>query len=185
MLQFYNGTTTLEVKSRLPARQMAAEIRKAISGLDPELPIYSVGSLSQMLGFAYFPTQTATVALSAFGLLAIILAATGIHGLVAYVVSRRTHEIGIRMALGARRVQVLRLVLGKTAMLLALGSVFGLILSLAMDQVIASVVYAAKPRDPLVILGVLLIIAFIGLSACWLPARRVSRVDPTVALRHE
>jgi predicted permease len=185
MLQFYNGTTTLEVKSRLPTKPMVAEIREEISGLDPELPIYSAGSLSQMLGFAYFPTQTATVALSAFGLLAIILAATGIHGLVAYVVSRRTHEIGIRMALGARLVQVLRLVLSKTAMLLALGSVFGMILSLAMNRVIASVVYAAKPRDPLVILGVLLIIAFIGLSACWLPARRVSRVDPMVALRHE
>jgi predicted permease len=185
MLQFYNGSTILEVKSSLPARQMVAEMRKAISQLDPELPIYSAGSLSQMLGFAYFPTQAATVALTAFGVLAIILAATGIHGLVAYAISRRTREIGIRMALGARRAQVLQLVLGKTAALLALGSVLGLILALAMGNVLASVVYEAQPHDSLVMIGVLLTIAFLGLFACWSPARRATRVDPMVALRHE
>jgi ABC-type antimicrobial peptide transport system permease subunit len=164
---------------------MVAEMRKVISRLDPELPIYSAGSLSRMLGFAYFPMQTATIALSAFGVLAIILAATGIHGLVAYAVSRRTREIGIRMALGARRAQVLQLVLSKTAALLALGSVLGLLLAFTMGNVLASIVYEARPHDPLVFLGVLLTIAFLGLSACWSPARRATRIDPMVALRHE
>jgi hypothetical protein len=82
---------------------MVGEIRDAISRLDPELPLYGAGSLEQMLGFAFFPSRAAAIALSAFGLLAIILAVTGIHGLIAYAVSTRTHEIGIRMALGHAR----------------------------------------------------------------------------------
>jgi predicted permease len=183
--QFHNSTTTLEVRSSLPPTQMVDEIRQGILQLDPELPLYGASSLEQMLGFAFFPTRAAAIALSAFGLLAIILAATGIHGVVAYAVSRRTHEIGMRMALGARPFQVLRLVLGKMAALLLLGSVVGLILVLAMGQVIASVVYQAQPRDPLVMLGVLATIAMLGIAAAWSPARRATRADPMDALRYE
>jgi predicted permease len=185
ILQSYNSTTTIEVKSSLPAKQMVSEIRQAIARLDPELPLYSVGSLEQMLGFAFFPTRAAAIALSAFGILAIMLAATGIHGLVAYAVSRRTHEIGIRMAVGARPVQVVRLVLGKTAALLVIGSFVGLTLALAVGQVISSIVYETQPRDPLVMVCVWVAIALLGLFASWAPARRALRVDPMVALRYE
>ena len=185
ILQSYNSTTTVEVKSALPATQMVAEIRQAIARLDPELPLYGVGSLEQMLGFAFFPTRAAAIALSAFGILAIMLATTGIHGLVAYAVSRRTHEIGIRMAIGARPGEVLRLVLGKTAALLVLGSLVGLTLALAVGQAISSVVYEMQPRDPLVILSAWIAIALLGLFASWSPARRAMRVDPMVALRYE
>src|SRR5438034_10197376 len=100
-----------------------------------------------MLGFAFFPTRAAAIALSAFGILAIMLATTGIHGLVAYAVSRRTHEIGIRMAIGARPGEVLRLVLGKTAALLVLGSLVGLTLALAVGQAISSVVYEMRSEE--------------------------------------
>jgi ABC-type antimicrobial peptide transport system permease subunit len=185
ILQSYNSTTTLEVKSSLPATQMVSEIRQAIAGLDPELPLYGAGSLDKMLGFAFFPTRAAAIALSAFGILAIMLAATGIHGLVAYAVSRRTHEIGIRMAVGARPVQVLRLVLGKTVALLVFGSLVGLTLALAVGQVISSIVYETQPRDPFVMVSVLVAIALLALFASWAPARRAMSVDPMVALRHE
>jgi len=114
-----------------------------------------------------------------------MLAATGIHGLVSYAVSRRTREIGIRMALGAHPVQVLRLVLGKVTLLLMFGSVAGLALALATGRVISSIVYGAQPRDPLVLLSVWGSIALIALSAAWSPARRATRVDPLVALRYE
>jgi ABC-type antimicrobial peptide transport system permease subunit len=164
---------------------MISEIRQAIARLDPELPLYGVGSLEQMLGFAFFPTRAAAIALSAFGILAIMLAATGIHGLVAYAVSRRTHEIGIRMAVGASPVQVLRLVLGKTAALLVFGSLVGLTLALGVGQVISSIVYETQPRDPLVMVSVWIAIALLGLFASWAPARRAMRVDPLVALRYE
>jgi len=185
ILQSYNSTTTLEVKSSLPAMQMVASIRGAIAKLDAELPLYGTGALQQMLGFAFFPARAAAIALSAFGVLAIMLAATGIHGLVSYAVSRRTREIGIRMALGAHPVQVLRLVLGKVTLLLIFGSVAGLALALATGRVIASIVYGAQPRDPLVIVSVWGSIALIALAAAWPPARRATRVDPLVALRYE
>jgi predicted permease len=185
ILQSYNSTTTLEVRSSVPPMQMVGEIRQAIAQLDPELPLYGAGPLQQMLGFAFFPTQTAAIALSSFGVLAIVLAATGIHGLAAYAVARRTREIGVRMALGAHPVQVLRLVLGKTALLLALGSILGLTLALATGQVIASIVYGAQPRDPQVMLSAWGSIALIALSAAWSPARRATRIDPLVALRYE
>src|SRR6266403_2320720 len=185
ILQSYNSTTTLEVRSSVPPMRMVGEIRQAIARIDPELPLYGAGPLQQMLGFAFFPTQAAAIALSSFGVLATVLAATGIHGLAAYAVSRRTREIGVRMALGAHPFQVLRLVLGKTALLLMLGSVVGLTLALAAGQVIASVVYGPRPRDPLVLLSVWGSIALIALVAAWSPARRATRVDPLVALRYE
>src|SRR6267143_820084 len=185
ILQSYNSTTNLEVRSSLPPTQILGEIRQAISRLDPQLPLYGAGPLEEMLGFAFLPTRAAAVALSFFGVLAIVLAATGNHGLAAYAVSRRTREIGLRMALGAHPFQVLRLVLGKTASLLMLGSVVGVALALATGQVIARVVYGAQPRDPLVILSVWGSIALIAFVAAWSPARRATRVDPLVALRYE
>ena len=185
ILQRYNTTTTIEVRSSLPAAQMLGEIRGAMATLDPELPLYGVGSLTQMLGFAFFPTHAAAVALSAFGVLAIMLAATGIHGLVAYAVSRRVHEIGIRVTLGARPREVLWLVLGKTLALVAAGSALGLSLALAAGQVLASIIYQGSPRDPLVLAGVLGLMSFLGIFSSWRPARRALRIEPTTALRYE
>ena len=185
ILQRYNSTTTLEVKSSLPAAQMVSEVRSAMAKLDPEMPLYGAGGLEQMLGFAFLPTRAAAVALSAFGLLAIMLAATGIHGLVAYAVSRRTHEIGIRMAIGARPIQILRVILGKTAVLLFFGSLVGFVLALAAGRVITSIVYESQPRDPLVMFSVWCAIALLGLFASWSPARRATRVDPLIALHYE
>jgi predicted permease len=185
ILQRYDTTATIEVKSSLPATQMLGEIRGAIATLDPELPLYGVGSLTEMLGFAFFPTHAAAMALSAFGVLAIMLAATGIHGLVAYAVSRRVHEIGIRVALGARPREVLRLVLGKIVALVAIGSAFGFLLVLAAGQLLASIVYEGSPRDPLVLAGVLGLMSFVGISSSWRPARQALRIEPTTALRYE
>jgi predicted permease len=185
ILQNYNSTTTLEVKSSLPAAQIVGEMRQVVARLDPELPLYGTGSLNQMLGFAFFPTHAAAIALSAFGLLAIMLAVTGIHGLVSYAVARRVREIGIRMAVGGRPSQILRLVLGRIAVLLAIGSAIGLVLALAAGQVLASVVYEASPRDPRVLAAVLAAIVFLGsLSSC-APLRRALRIDPMTALRSE
>ncbi len=185
MLQNYNSTTTLEVRSSIPAAQMVREMRQAVAGLDPELPLYGTGSLDQMLGFAFFPTHAAAIALSAFRVLAMMLAVTGIHGLVSYAVARRVREIGIRMAVGARPSQVLRLVLGRIAVLLAIGSVIGLMLALAAGQVLASVVYGASSRDPQILAVVVATIALLGLLSSWAPTRRVLGIDPMTALRYE
>ncbi|HXJ94304.1 MAG TPA: ABC transporter permease [Terriglobia bacterium] len=185
ILQNHNSTTTLEVRSSLPAAQMVREMRQAVAELDPQLPLYGTGSLNQMLGFAFFPTQAAAIALSAFGVLAIMLAVTGIHGLVSYAVARRVREIGIRVAVGARPSQVLRLVLGRIMTLIAVGSAIGLVLALATGQVLASVVYGASSRDPKTLAAVVATIALLGLVSSWAPTRRALRIDPVRALRCE
>ncbi|HEY6253178.1 MAG TPA: ABC transporter permease, partial [Candidatus Angelobacter sp.] len=185
MLQRYNTTHTLLVRSSLPEAQMVQQMRKAVAQLDPHLPLYGTGSLRQMLGLAFFPTHAAAIALSAFGVLAIMLAGTGIYGLVSYSVARRVREIGIRMAVGARPLQVIKLVLGRTLMLLLAGGIIGLGLALAAGQVLASIVYQVSPHDPLVLAAVIATLGVIGLLACWAPIRRALRIQPTVALRHE
>jgi predicted permease len=128
MRQVYNEATTVVVRSAIGEEQMAAQVRDAIRALDPALPLYGVGSAEQMLGFVLLPSRAAAIALSAFGLLALLLAATGIHGLLAYAVARRSREIGIRMAVGASLVDLLRLVLGRIAAMIAIGAVLGLLL---------------------------------------------------------
>jgi predicted permease len=185
ILQQYNGTTTVEVKSLLPAAQITNDVKQAVARLDAELPLYGTGSLDQMLGYAFFPTYAATVALGAFGVLAIVLAITGIHGLVSYAVAGRVREIGIRIAVGARPPQIVSLVLGRTAVLLAIGCAIGLVLALAARNVLASVVYQSSASDPQVLASVFAAIALLGVLSTWVPTRRALRIDPTVALRYE
>jgi predicted permease len=184
-MQAYNGTTVLIARTLVPESQTAAEIRRALANRDATVAVHGVGSLSQMLGFAYFPARAATIALSVFGILAIMLAATGIYGMAAYAISRRRREIGIRMAVGAQSRQILRVVLGRTCALLLAGSIAGVLLGLAAGPLLSSIVYQASPHDPLVMLSVPLAMAAIGLLAALGPARRALRIDPLYALRQE
>lgn len=183
--QRYNPTTTIVVKSRRPAAEMLRQMRQLIATIDPRIPMYGAGTLESMLGFALVPMHAAAVALSAFGFLALILAVTGIHGLVAYSVARRTRELGIRIAIGARSTEVLRLILGRLAVLVALGLGVGVVLALAAGQALSAVIYGVSARDPgllLVVVGLLMVAA--GISS-WRPARRALRTDPMAALRYE
>jgi ABC-type antimicrobial peptide transport system permease subunit len=129
--------------------------------------------------------HAAVVALGAFGVLALMLSITGIYGLAAYTVSRRVREIGIRVAIGARPAQVLRLIFARTGVLVAAGAAAGLALGMAGANVLASIVYQASPRDPVVIGAAVLAIAGVGLAAALGPARRALRINPVQALRHE
>jgi len=138
-----------------------------------------------MLDLAYLPARAATAALSAFGVLALMLAITGIYGLTAYTVSRRVREIGIRVAVGARGWQVLQSVLGRIGVLLAAGSAAGLAMGMASARLLASIVYQATPRDPWVLGGVGCTMALAALISAWIPARRAISVDPIRSLRHE
>ncbi|HTS13076.1 MAG TPA: ABC transporter permease [Candidatus Limnocylindrales bacterium] len=185
ILQSFNTTTTVEVRSSLPATEIVREMRDAIGRLDPKLPLYGSGSLDQMLGLAFLPSRAAAITLSAFGVLAIMLAATGVYGLVSYAVARRLREIGIRVAIGAQPRQVVQLVLGRTMMLLLVGAGVGFVLALAAGQVLASIVYQASPRDPEVLALVWATTILLGLIASLPPTRRALRVDPLVALRYE
>lgn len=186
VLQHYSGgTRVLLARSSRPESDVAAEMRRALAALDPHLPAYGVGSLTQMLGFAYLPVHAAVIVLGVFGLLAVMLAITGIYGVSAYTVSRRVREIGIRVAIGARPAAVLRTVFRRTGALVGIGCVAGLLLGVAGAQVLSAVVYHATSRDPLVIAGVVLTMGAIGLVAVLGPVRRVLRVDPVQALRQD
>jgi len=185
ILQNYSSTIVLMARSHRPEPELAAEMREAIGRLDPHLAIFGVGSLHQMLGLVYLPMRAAVVALGAFGVLALMLSITGIYGLAAYTVSRRVREIGIRVAIGARPVQVLRLIFARTGMLVVAGAATGLALGMAGANVLASIVYQASSRDPVVIGAAVLSIAGMALAAACGPARRALRIDPVQALRRE
>jgi ABC-type antimicrobial peptide transport system permease subunit len=134
---------------------------------------------------ALFAPHVATVALGILGLLGAMLAVTGIFGMASYVVSKRLRELGIRMALGATRRQILRASLGRALRLLAIGSVAGLGLGVLATRVLSFIVYQATPKDPLVLVGVTVTMLLLGLIAAWIPARRALAVDPLVLLREE
>jgi len=134
---------------------------------------------------ALFAARAATVALGVMGILGAMLAVTGVFGMASYTVSKRMRELGIRVALGARRKEVLQAALGRSTKLLCAGSIAGLLLGMAASKVLGSVVYEATPRDPLVVGGVVVAMVLLGLVAGWVPARRAAGVDPAILLREE
>lgn len=185
ILQAYNTTTVLLVRSSVPTGLMAAELRRVMSTIDPAMPLFGVDSVEQMLGFVLLPTRVAAIALSGFGVLAVVLAATGIHGLVAYAVARRRREIAIRVAIGATKASILELLLRRVATLISAGALIGLLLALATGQVLGKIVYQAAPNDLRTLCGGALIIGLVGMFACWVPSRRALRVAPAAALKLE
>ena len=182
ILQSYNTTTVVLVRSSRPTGEVVREIRRVTSSIDPAMPLFGVGSVEQMLGFVLLPMRVGAIALGAFGLLAVMLAATGIHGIVAYAVARRRREIAIRVAVGATSRIILHLVLRRIATLIAVGVLLGLTLALATRGLLRSVVYQGSANESATLSGVALIVGLVGLFACWLPARRALRVDPAAAL---
>jgi putative ABC transport system permease protein len=139
----------------------------------------------EMLGFVLLPMRAAAVALGGFGVLAVLLAATGIHGVVAYAVARRRREIAIRIAIGATRRIILRLVIGRIATLLAAGALLGSMLAAGAGRLLEGIVYDARAHDFLILGAVVLIVLVVGVVACWVPARSALRVEPASALHLE
>ena len=181
--QTYRSATNILIRSRLPAGQVAALTRSTIAALNPDFPVVYKGTLRDVTSLAFLPAQAATIALGAFGLLAMVLALTGIYGLAAYSVSARTREIGIRVAVGGGASQVLRAVLGRVGIVLAAGATAGAALAFAASPLLAMVVYQASSRDPLILSAAAATMVLIGLTAAWAPAHRALRIDPAVTLR--
>jgi len=184
MRQWPSNETWLVVRSNRDLRQLAPALKNALRDLDPGLPFY-IATWNNELAFALFPARMAAVSLGVLGVMGAMLSITGIFGMAAYSVSKRLKELGIRLALGARRKQVLQAALGRALKLLAFGSAAGLILGILASQVLARIVYQATPRDPLVLTGVVLAMALLGLVASWIPAHRALSLDPMKLLREE
>jgi predicted permease len=183
-LQSPSTLMCLVVRSERDPLQLAPAIRSALRGLDAGLPV-NIQTWTEGLGIALFPAHVATVSLGVLGAMGAMLSITGIFGMAAFSVSKRLRELGIRMALGARRREVLQAALGRPLTLLAFGSATGLLFGLLATRVLAHIVYSATPRDPLVLAGVVLAMALLGLLATWIPAQRALSVDPLVLLREE
>jgi predicted permease len=183
-LQSPSSLTCLVVRSGRDQEQLAAAIRSTLRDLDASLPL-NIQTWTQGLDIALFPSHVATVSLGVLGLMGAMLSITGIFGMAAYSVSKRLRELGIRIALGAQRSEVLHAALGRAFKLLAFGSAAGLVLGLLATKVLAHIVYQATPRDPLVLAGVVLVMSLLGLLATWIPAQRALSVNPLILLREE
>ena len=181
--QSYNSTTVLVARSSGPEADMARQMAAIVTDLDPRVPLFSQGSLSDAIAIAFLPAQIAGAALTSLGVLAVVLALVGVYALAAYSVSARFREIGIRVAIGARRRHVMRFALGRTVLLLAVGSAVGLLASVAAGQIMTAILYHASAREPAILFAATLSMSIVGLVASWIPARRALGVDPARTLR--
>ena len=184
ILQSPSGTAFLVVRSNRDPRIVGPAIRNTLHRLDAALPVDMETRYDEMVT-VLFPAQMATITLGVMGGIGALLAITGIFGMAAYSVSKRLRELGIRVALGAQRKEVLKAALGRAFRLLAFGSAAGLLLGILASRVLAFIVFEATPRDPLVLAGVVVAMALLGLIATWIPARRALSIDPMVLLREE
>jgi predicted permease len=184
ILQSPSTETWLVVRSSANPRLLAAAIRTKLQDIDSALPIFSQIWTEAMDG-ALFPSRMAALSLGVLGVMGAMLSVTGIFGLAAYSVSKRLRELGIRMALGAQRKEVLQAALGRAFKLLAFGSAAGLLLGILAGRVLALIVYQATPRDPLVLVGTVLAMSLFGLIATWIPAQRALSINPAILLREE
>ena len=184
LAQYADADTTLIVRSALPPAEVAQGLRNTLTKIEPDLP-FTISSWPDAMGMVYFPARIATAALGVMGVLAAMLAVTGVFGMAAYSISKRWKELGIRVSLGAQRAQLMRSALERPFGILIVGSAAGLLAGVMASRLLAQIVYEATPRDPLVLGGVMLTMVMLGLLATWIPARRVLAVDPAKLLRDE
>ncbi len=182
--QSYSGSTGLVVRSSMDQQTLMAAVRREVQQLDSHMPL-TAAPLSDRLGLALLPARVAASVLGAFALLGLALAAVGIYGVISYAVSRRTRELGIRMAMGARKADVLSLVIGQGMRPAVLGALLGLPATYALTRLMQSFLFGLSATDPLTYGATATLLAAVALLACYLPALRATRVDPVVALRHE
>jgi putative ABC transport system permease protein len=179
------GPVTLIAQTAGEPARLIKTVRGEIEQMDPKLPVSDARTMTEHLGVSLTPARVAAAVLGSFGLLALVLAGIGIYGVTAYSVAQRTREIGIRMALGAEAVDVVKLIVRQGMVLTLAGLGVGLAGALAATRLMTSLLYGVSATDPLTFVAVALLLSFIALLACWIPARRATKVDPMIALRYE
>jgi putative ABC transport system permease protein len=184
-LQWQSFGMDLVVRTAQNPSSIAEALAEAVHGVDPEVALLNVRTMEDLVSASLSPQRFTMLLLAAFAGLALLLATIGIYSVISYSVSRRKHEIGIRISLGASPADVLLLVLRQGMMLAAMGLVIGIIGALVLSRLMATIVYGVKPSDPLTFVAVPLLLTCVAVVACYIPARRAMRVDPAVALRHE
>ncbi|SPE25292.1 conserved membrane hypothetical protein [Candidatus Sulfopaludibacter sp. SbA3] len=180
-----NPSACIVVRTSLPADRVASDMRALLKGIDPAIALADVRSMTQIVAEASADRRFQTLLLTAFGGMALFLSLVGLYALMAYSVQQRTAEIGIRMALGASRSSVLRLVLRQGSTLAFGGVALGFACAWGVTRLLTSLLFEIKPTDPTTFFVVAILICLVALAACYFPARRATRVDPMVALRYE
>jgi len=183
--QGYSGRATIALHTALPPGVASVELRQAVADLDKTLPVFEAKTMQEQVAFSVWQQEMASSLIGAFGLLAVFLAALGLYGMIAHSVSQRTHEIGIRMALGAQRTQLLRMVIREGMLLALTGVAAGIVGSIALSRVLGNLLFGINASDPGTFVAVAALFTVVTFVACYIPARRAMRVDPMVALRYE
>jgi ABC-type antimicrobial peptide transport system permease subunit len=161
------------------------EVRNVVASMDKNVPVYNVETMEGYLAASVARNRFSTLLLGLFGALALLLAAVGIYGVISHRVSLATHEIGVRVALGAPRAGVVRLVVGRGMVLVLAGAAIGVVGALGLTRFLSELLYGVKTTDPLMFGAALVVLGVAALAACYIPARRAAKVDPMVALRYE
>lgn len=177
----------LRASGAVPPTSLALAVQKEVRALESNLPVYDVMTMEQGLqgGNGLFLIRMGALIGAVLGTLGLVLAVVGVYGVVSYTASQRTHEIGVRLALGAQRGHILKLVVGQGLLLVSIGVVLGLAISFALSRFMGNLLFGISAHDPITFAGVALLLASIGLIACWIPAQRATRVDPMIALHYE
>jgi predicted permease len=181
----YSGATTVIARTRGDPHALLKALRTEVQKLDSSVSVYGMKTLTEHMGTSLFPARIAAIALGSFGVLALILAAVGIYGVMSHVVAGRTREIGLRMALGAQLSDVQKLILKQGMLLALIGSSGGLLIAFGGARLMKGLLYGVSASDPITFTLVVLLLLAIAFLACWIPARKASRIDPIIALRAE
>jgi len=184
-LPAYFSSSTIVVRTAGDPRVLTPRIREQILAVDPNQPIYDIKTMDERVASTLETQRFAVVLLGVFGTLALLLAAIGLYGVLAFTVSQRTREIGIHLALGAQNRDVLVMVIRQGMFLVVIGAAFGVVVAYAVTRLIQSLLFGVSATDPLTFVLVPLVLAVVGFIACYVPARRATKVDPLVALRYE
>jgi predicted permease len=185
LLQNHETGMTMHIRTEGDPMSVAAGVRGAVASLEKNLPTYDLKTMNEQLGSSLFPARMGATLLAVFGLLALLLAAVGIYGVMGYSVTRRTREIGIRMALGAQRGDVLKLVLREGMAMVGIGVTLGLLGAFFATRLLVNFLYGVSVTDPVTFVAISLLLSGVALAASFIPARRATKVDPLVALRYE
>jgi putative ABC transport system permease protein len=183
--QVPNGSMTVIIKGAGDPNQLIAAVRQKLREIDPDQPIYAIRTMDDIRAESVAPERLNLTLLSIFAGIALVLAVVGIYGVMSYSVTQRTHEIGIRMAIGAQPRDVFRMIIRQGMMLALIGVAVGLVGAFLLTRLMASLLFGVEPTDPATFVAIALLLTGVALVACYVPGRRATKVDPVVSLRYE